>query len=91
MNRPSARDLVREAANAAQLRRVRGFIERAKASGASKLIQYDLREEFASDYLWPLIRSGAIYERKYLLGTSVARPSRTASAIQTNCRYFSAS
>jgi argininosuccinate synthase len=47
---------------------------RAKASGASKLIQYDLREEFARDYLWPLIRSGAIYERKYLLGTSVARP-----------------
>ena len=48
--------------------------ERAKASGASKLVQYDLREEFASEYLWPLIRSGAIYERKYLLGTSVARP-----------------
>jgi argininosuccinate synthase len=48
--------------------------ERAKLSGASKLIQYDLREEFASEYLWPLIRSGAIYERKYLLGTSVARP-----------------
>jgi len=48
--------------------------ERARASGASKLVQYDLREEFASEYLWPLIRSGAIYERKYLLGTSVARP-----------------
>ena len=47
---------------------------RAKASGASKLIQYDLREEFASEYLFPLVRSGAIYERKYLLGTSVARP-----------------
>jgi argininosuccinate synthase len=48
--------------------------ERAKASGASKLIMSDLREEFASDYLFPLLRSGAIYERKYLLGTSVARP-----------------
>jgi len=48
--------------------------QRAQASGASKLIQFDLKEEFASDYLWPLIRSGAIYERKYLLGTSVARP-----------------
>jgi len=48
--------------------------ERAKASGASKLILRDLREEFASEYLWPLLRSGAIYERKYLLGTSVARP-----------------
>jgi argininosuccinate synthase len=48
--------------------------QRAAASGASKLVQYDLREEFASEYLWPLIRSGAIYERKYLLGTSAARP-----------------
>jgi argininosuccinate synthase len=48
--------------------------ERAKASGASKLIVRDLREEFASDYLFPLLRSGAVYERKYLLGTSVARP-----------------
>jgi len=48
--------------------------DRARASGASKLIMRDLREEFASDYLFPLLRSGAIYERKYLLGTSVARP-----------------
>jgi argininosuccinate synthase len=48
--------------------------QRARSSGASKLIVRDLREEFASEYLWPLIRSGAIYERKYLLGTSVARP-----------------
>ncbi len=48
--------------------------ERARASGASRLILRDLREEFAREYLWPLIRSGAIYERKYLLGTSVARP-----------------
>src|SRR3990172_1496827 len=48
--------------------------ERAYAGGASKLIVRDLREEFAADYLFPLLRSGAIYERKYLLGTSVARP-----------------
>jgi argininosuccinate synthase len=48
--------------------------QRAKASGASKLVMRDLREEFASEYLFPLLRSGAIYERKYLLGTSVARP-----------------
>lgn len=48
--------------------------QKALASGASQLIAHDLREEFASDYLFPLIKSGAIYERKYLLGTSVARP-----------------
>lgn len=47
---------------------------RAQASGASKLVLQDLREEFAADYLFPLLRSGAVYERKYLLGTSVARP-----------------
>jgi argininosuccinate synthase len=48
--------------------------QRAKQSGASKLIQMDLRQEFCTDYLWPLLASGAIYERKYLLGTSIARP-----------------
>jgi argininosuccinate synthase len=51
-----------------------GLDAKAKASGASKLIIKDLRDEFAKDYLFPLLRSGAIYERKYLLGTSVARP-----------------
>ena len=51
-----------------------GLEEKALASGASQLIIKDLNEEFASDYLFPLLRSGAIYERKYLLGTSAARP-----------------
>jgi argininosuccinate synthase len=51
-----------------------GLEERAKQSGASKLIIKDLRDEFAADYLWPLLHSGAVYERKYLLGTSIARP-----------------
>src|SRR5512140_2723743 len=51
-----------------------GLDAKAKASGASKLIIKDLRDEFAKDYLFPLLRSGAVYERKYLLGTSVARP-----------------
>jgi argininosuccinate synthase len=47
---------------------------KAIASGASKLIVHDMKEEFAADYLFPLLRAGAVYERKYLLGTSVARP-----------------
>ncbi len=51
-----------------------GLEAKAKASGASKLVIKDLREEFARDYLFPLLRSGAIYERKYMLGTSIARP-----------------
>lgn len=48
--------------------------EKAIASGASQLIIKDLKEEFAEDYIFRLLRSGAIYERKYLLGTSIARP-----------------
>ncbi len=48
--------------------------QKALKSGASQLIARDLREEFARDYLYPLIKSGAVYEKKYLLGTSVARP-----------------
>ncbi len=48
--------------------------EKAVASGASRCIIKDLREEFARDFLFPMLQSGAIYERQYLLGTSVARP-----------------
>jgi len=51
-----------------------GLEAKARASGASRLIVRDLREEFAADYLFPLLRAGAVYERKYLLGTSIARP-----------------
>jgi argininosuccinate synthase len=48
--------------------------KRALASGASKLHVRDIREEFVTDYLFPMLRAGAIYEGKYLLGTSIARP-----------------
>ena len=51
-----------------------GLDEKAKKSGASKLIIEDLTEELASDYLFPMLKAGAVYERKYLLGTSAARP-----------------
>ncbi len=51
-----------------------GLPAKAIASGASKCIVEDLRDEFARDFLFPLLQSGAIYERQYLLGTSVARP-----------------
>jgi argininosuccinate synthase len=51
-----------------------GLEEKALASGAIQLVVQDLREEFAQDYLFPVLRAGATYERKYLLGTSIARP-----------------
>ena len=47
---------------------------KAIKSGASQLIVHDMCEEFASDYLFPMLKMGAVYEHKYLLGTSVARP-----------------
>src|SRR5215212_7309112 len=51
-----------------------GLEAKAKASGASKLVIRDLREEFLTDFVYPTMRAGAIYEREYLLGTSFARP-----------------
>jgi argininosuccinate synthase len=51
-----------------------GLEEKGLASGASKVIIEDLRHEFAQDFLFPMVQSGAIYERQYLLGTSIARP-----------------
>ena len=51
-----------------------GLIEKALASGASKIYIEDLTKEFVEDYIFPTIQAGAIYEGKYLLGTSFARP-----------------
>jgi len=48
--------------------------QKALQSGASQFIMHDMREEFAADYLFPMLKAGAVYEHKYLLGTSVARP-----------------
>ncbi len=51
-----------------------GLEERAKRSGASKCYIEDLREEYVRDYIFPTVKAGAVYEGKYLLGTSHARP-----------------
>ena len=48
--------------------------EKALKTGASKLYIEDLRHEFVTDYIFPMLKSGAVYEGKYLMGTSVARP-----------------
>jgi argininosuccinate synthase len=66
-----------------------GLKEKALKTGASEVYVEDMREEFVSDYLWKLVRSGGIYEHKYLLGTSMARPllaKRQAEvALKTGC------
>jgi argininosuccinate synthase len=48
--------------------------KKALATGASSCTIEDLREEFLTEYIWPTLRAGAVYEHKYLLGTSMARP-----------------
>jgi argininosuccinate synthase len=49
-------------------------IEKAHRTGAAKVLVEDLRDEFLKDYVFPALRAGAVYEHKYLLGTSLARP-----------------
>ncbi len=61
-------------ANLGQADELVGLEEKALASGASKVYIEDLRLEFLTDYVFPTMQAGAIYEREYLLGTSFARP-----------------
>ncbi|MDP4725653.1 MAG: argininosuccinate synthase, partial [Desulfobacterales bacterium] len=61
-------------ADVGQQEELEGLEEKAIASGAAKLIVRDLREEFLRDYVFPTMQAGAVYERDYLLGTSIARP-----------------
>jgi len=61
-------------ADIGQEEELRGLNQKARRTGASKVYIDDLREEFASDFIYPMIRAGAIYEGQYFLGTSIARP-----------------
>jgi argininosuccinate synthase len=67
-------DVIAFAAELGQGDELAGIKRKALASGATKCIVKDLRKEFVEDYLWPMLKAGAIYEGKYLLGTSIARP-----------------
>jgi argininosuccinate synthase len=49
-------------------------VQKAYATGAAKVVVRDMREEFLTDYVFPALAAGAVYEHKYLLGTSLARP-----------------
>jgi len=67
-------DVIAFAAELGQGDELAGIKKKALASGAVKCVVKDLRKEFVEDYLWPMLKAGAVYEKKYLLGTSVARP-----------------
>ena len=59
-----------------------GLEERALYSGASKLYIEDIVDEFCDDYIMPCVEAGAVYEHKYLLGTSMARPGIAAKLVE---------
>ena len=62
-------------------------VEKAYKTGASDVVVQDLREEFLTDYVFPALRAGAVYEHKYLLGTSLARPVLAKHQAQTARRF----
>jgi argininosuccinate synthase len=66
-----------------------GLEQKARKTGASEVYIEDMREEFVGDYLWRMVRSGGVYEHKYLLGTSIARPllakKQVEVALKTGC------
>ena len=67
-------DVVTFTADLGQDEELDGLPEKAKISGAVKSYVEDLRQEFLTDFVFPTLKAGAIYERQYLLGTSFARP-----------------
>jgi argininosuccinate synthase len=67
-------EVVCMAADVGQNGGVEGLEPKALATGASGFYGEDLRREFVEDFIWPTLRAGAVYGRKYLLGTAMARP-----------------
>jgi len=67
-------EVIAMAADVGQGEELEPLHEKAIKSGASKLYIEDLKEEFVTDFVFPTLKAGAVYEKKYLLGTSMARP-----------------
>lgn len=67
-------EVIAVAGNVGQADELEGLHEKALKTGASKLYIEDLQDEFVDDFVFPTLKAGAIYENKYLLGTSFARP-----------------
>lgn len=67
-------EVIAYCADLGQEEELKGLRPKAKRTGASKVFIEDLQAEFASDFIYPMMRAGAIYENQYFLGTSIARP-----------------
>ncbi len=82
-------EVVAIAGDVGQAEELAGLKEKAIATGAAEIYIEDLRHKFITEYIWPTLRAGAVYEHKYLLGTSFARPviakRQVEIAKQTGC------
>jgi argininosuccinate synthase len=82
-------EVVAVAVDVGQGEETAGLAEKAYRTGACEFYLIDAKEEFAADYLFPVLKAGAIYERDYLLGTSTARPliarKQVEIALATGC------
>ncbi|MGH9457697.1 MAG: argininosuccinate synthase [Thermoanaerobaculia bacterium] len=82
-------EVVAVAVDVGQAEETNGLAEKALATGASEFHLVDAVEEFAADYIFPTLKAGAVYEKDYLLGTSMARPliarKQVEIAIETGC------
>src|SRR6185369_13583395 len=67
-------EMIAFCANIGQEEELKGLEAKAKRTGASKCYIVDLEQEFARDFIFPMIQAGAVYESQYFLGTSIARP-----------------
>jgi len=67
-------DVIAFCADIGQEEETKGLRPKARKTGAAKVYIDDLREEFATDFIFPMMQAGAIYEGQYFLGTSIARP-----------------
>ena len=67
-------EIIAFCADIGQEEELRGLDKKAKRTGASKMYIDNLQEEFAADFIYPIMQAGAIYEGQYFLGTSIARP-----------------
>jgi argininosuccinate synthase len=67
-------DVIAFCANIGQAEELKGLDRKARRTGARSVVVENLQEEFARDFIFPMIQAGAVYEGQYLLGTSIARP-----------------
>ncbi|MBG87235.1 MAG: argininosuccinate synthase [Verrucomicrobiales bacterium] len=74
-------------ANIGQEEELRGLDKKARATGASHMYVDDLQDEFAADFIFPMMRAGAIYEGQYFLGTSIARPLIAKRMVEIACKH----